>query len=103
MEVWRGFSEGLSGFIINPSLIIGPGDTNSLFSNMIKKLKNTTIFYPKGGTGFVDVRDVANILIKLEELKPKNERYIVNGANLSFKDFVEIFSKKMIMRPQKLC
>ena len=25
VEVWRGFAEGLSGIIVNPSLIIGPG------------------------------------------------------------------------------
>ncbi len=86
MEVWRGFSEGLNGFIINPSLIIGPQDQNSLFGKMIPKIKRTTLFYPKGGTGFVDVRDVANILIELEKNNVNHQRYIINNENLSFKE-----------------
>lgn len=94
MEVWRGFSEGLKGCIINPSLIIGPGDTNGLFSNMIKKLGNKSIFYPKGSSGFVDVRDVAQIIIRLNQMNITNERYIVNGHNLSFKKLLLIFSEK---------
>ena len=43
MEVWRGFSEGLKGFIVNPSLIIGPGDQNSLFGKMIPKIKHNNM------------------------------------------------------------
>ena len=93
MEVWRGFSEGLNGFILNPSLIIGPGDTNSLFGKMTPKLKNGTLFYPNGGTGFVDVRDVANILIELEKVNLNHERYIINSENLSFKELLSLFSE----------
>ncbi len=93
MEVWRGFCEGLNGFIINPSLIIGPGDQNSLFGKMIPKIKNKTLFYPEGGTGFVDVRDVANILLKLSEQNINHQRYIINSENLSFKELLFLFSK----------
>ncbi len=95
MEVWRGFAEGLNGFIINPSLIIGPGDKNGLFSNLIKKVGNKTLFFPKGSSGFVDVRDVAQIMIKLEKLNVINERYIINAQNKSFKDVMSFFSKKL--------
>ena len=49
MEVWRGFAEGLNGFIINPSLVIGPGDKNSLFGKMISKLKKELYSTPRGG------------------------------------------------------
>ena len=93
MEVWRGFSEGLQGFIINPSLIIGPGDKNSLFGRMVPKIKKNTIFYPQGGTGFVDVRDVANILIQLAENNVNHQRYIINSENLSFKELLFLFAK----------
>jgi len=93
MEIWRGFSEGLNGFIINPSLIIGPGDTHSLFGKMTKKLKTGTLFYPNGGTGFVDVRDVANILIELEKVNINHERYIINSENLSFKELLVLFAE----------
>ena len=93
MEVWRGFSEGLKGFIVNPSLIIGPGDQNSLFGKMTPKIKHNTFFYPQGGTGFVDVRDVADIIITLAKKKINHQRYIINSENLSFKKLLFIFSK----------
>ena len=96
-EVWRGFAEGLNGFIINPSLIIGPGDNNGLFSNFIKKLKNKSLFFPRGSSGFVDVRDVAQIILKLEKLNAKHERYIINAYNKSFKEVISFFSKNSIV------
>ena len=92
MEVWRGFNEGLKGFIINPSLIIGPNDKNSLFGKMFPKLINNTIFYPNGGTGFVDVRDVSEILILLAEKNIHNERYIINNRNLTFKELIKLIA-----------
>ena len=97
-EVWRGFAEGLNGFIINPSLIIGPGDNNGLFPNLIKKLKNKSLFFPRGSSGFVDVRDVAQIILKLEKLNVKHERYIINAYNKSFKEVISFFSKKFNSR-----
>ena len=93
MEVWRGFNEGLKGFIINPSLIIGPNNKNSLFGKMFTKLINNTIFYPNGGTGFVDVRDVSEILILLAEKNIYNERYIINNRNLTFKELIKLIAK----------
>jgi len=93
MEVWRGFNEGLKGFIINPSLIIGPNNKNSLFGKMFTKLINNTIFYPNGGTGFVDVRDVSEILILLAEKNIHNERYIINNRNLTFKELIKLIAK----------
>jgi len=93
MEVWRGFSEGLKGFIINPSLIIGPGDQNSLFGKMTPKIKNNTFFYPQGGTGFVDVRDVARIIITLAKNNMNHQRYIINSENLSFKKLLFLFAE----------
>ena len=93
MEVWRGFNEGLKGFIINPSLIIGPNDKNSLFGKMFPKLIKNTIFYPNGGTGFVDVRDVSEILILLAEKNIHNERYIINNRNLTFKELIKLIAK----------
>ena len=62
MEVWRAIFLGLNAVIVNPSVIIGPGDWKSgsslLFSTVWKGLK----FYTKGGTGFVDVRDVTKVM-----------------------------------------
>ncbi len=90
LEVWRGITEGLNAVIVNPSIILGPGDWNNgspgLFSTINKGLK----FYTQGITGYVDVLDVVKTMTKLMESDIINERFIVSAENLSFKD---IFSK----------
>ena len=91
MEVWRIIFQGLNAVIVNPSVIVGPGNWKSgsplLFHTVWKGLK----FYTKGGTGFVDVRDVTKAMRHLmaddvwEETK--NQRYILNAENMLFRKF----------------
>ena len=51
-----------------------------------------------GSTGYVDVVDVANCSILLLQSDIKNERFIVNGENLKYRDvfnwIVDGFGKK---------
>ncbi len=71
-EVWRGFAEGLKGFIVNPGVILGPGSLERgaglLFKRVLKGLK----FYPPGTGAYVDARDVAEAMLKLQD---QPERY----------------------------
>ena len=91
MEVWRGIEEGLEAVIVNPSIILGPGNWDigspKLFQAIGKGLK----YYTKGETGFVDVRDVASAMIHLMEEsnfeETKNQRFILNAGNMSYQDF----------------
>ena len=93
MEVWRGIYEGLKAVIINPSVIIGPGmwmgPGKHLFSAIEKGLK----FYPPGSSGYVDVRDVARIMILLNESEVTGERYIVNAGHMSHREFMNQIAK----------
>jgi len=91
MEVWRGIEEGLDAVIVNPSIILGPGNWDigspKLFQTIWKGLK----YYTKGETGFVDVRDVAQVMTQLMQPATfdqfKNQRFILNAGNLSYQDF----------------
>ena len=91
MEVWRGIEEGLEAVIVNPSIILGPGNWDigspKLFQAIGKGLK----YYTKGETGFVDVRDVALAMTNLMEdsnfQSTKNQRFILNAGNMSYQDF----------------
>ncbi|MEO7961739.1 MAG: NAD-dependent epimerase/dehydratase family protein, partial [Ginsengibacter sp.] len=65
MEVWRGIGEGLSAAIVNPSLIIGGDDWENGSSAIFKSAWNEFPWYAEGGGGFVDVRDVARVMILL--------------------------------------
>ena len=93
MEVWRGFAEGLSGFIVNPSLIIGPGSWHSGIGTIINKAKLGMPFYPPGSCGVIDVKDLVDIMIKLMHSDITNERFIVNSAHMSYKDLMTIIAK----------
>jgi nucleoside-diphosphate-sugar epimerase len=68
-------------------VIIGSGfwdkGTCALFERVWKGQK----LYPIGSTGFVDVRDVARLMIKLMNSEFKNERFLANGENLSYLSF----------------
>jgi len=102
MEVWRACLQGLDVVIVNPSVIIGPDNwktgSSLLFSTVWKGLK----FYTKGTTGFVDVRDVTAAMQRLMDddmwEKTKNQRYILNAENVSFRDFFYQVSDSLHVR-----
>ena len=85
-EVWRASQEGLDVVIVNPSVILGPGDWNKGSSQIFLRLYKGLKFYTSGSTGYVDVVDVADSLVTLLFSDVKNERFIVNGANLKYRD-----------------
>ena len=85
-EVWRAGQEGLDVVIVNPSVILGPGDWNKGSSQIFQKIHSGLKFYTPGSTGYVDVVDVANSLVALLLSDVKNERFIVNGANLKYRN-----------------
>lgn len=95
MEVWRGFSEGLNGFIVNPSLIIGPGFWNSGIGTIIKKTLISGPFYVSGSCGVIDVNDLTKIMISLMDKKITNERFIINSEHISYKKLMSIISTEL--------
>lgn len=86
IEVWRGFSEGLNGIILNPSTILGYGDWDNsscaIFKNVYKEFK----WYTGGINGFVDIQDVAKVVALFAENDITEQRYIVNADNWTFQE-----------------
>lgn len=97
-EVWRAVQEGLNVVIVNPSLIIGPGNWTKSSSNMFTTAYKGLKYYTGGITGVVDVRDVSGAMIRLMKSEIKNERFIVSAENAGYKDFFDLaaenFGKK---------
>lgn len=85
-EVWRASQEGIDVVISNPSFILGPGDWTKGSSQIFQKIYHGLKFYTNGSTGYVDVVDVANCAILLLHSDIKNERFIINGENLKYRD-----------------
>jgi dihydroflavonol-4-reductase len=97
-EVWRGISEGLPAFIINPSIILAEGNWNQSSAQLFKYVYQEKPFFTGGYINYVDVADVVNISHALFEKNANNERYILNAGKILLSDFfkktAERFSKK---------
>jgi dihydroflavonol-4-reductase len=98
-EVWRGSEEGMKVVIVNPSVIIGPGDPHRSSARLFTTVKDGLRFYSSGSTGFVDARDVAKAMKQLTESEIHDERYILNSENISYKKLFEIFARYARVKP----
>lgn len=101
MEVWRGTIEGLNAFMVNPSLIIGPGDWEQSTGTMFKRAWKGLPFYTRGGNCFVDVRDVADSMIRLMDSGIRSERFIIGAENRKFKEVFERICKNFDRNPPR--
>lgn len=90
MEVWRGREEGLKASMINPTVILGEGDTSKGSCRFMKKLLQGMPFYTSGQNGYVDVLDVAEAMVLVWEKKLDGERFVVVGENLSAHDLIAL-------------
>ncbi|MBT8209441.1 MAG: SDR family oxidoreductase [Eudoraea sp.] len=102
LEVWRGAQEGVPVVVVNPGVIIGTGfweqGSGSLFKLGAKGLK----FYPPGGTGFVTVKDVVDVMVGLMNSGIMGERYILVERNLTYKDFFHYLAEGFTLKiPRK--
>jgi len=93
-EVWRAIAEGLDAVIVNPSVILGPGDWSKGSSQIFQKIYNGLHFYTTGGTGYVDVKDVAESLVRLLFSDIKNERFIVSSENVKHRYLFDMIADK---------
>lgn len=97
-EVWRGIAEGLHAVIINPSTILGGGfwniPPNGIFSHVYSGLP----FYTTGVNGFVDVRDVVEVAIRLMHSDINAEKFIVSAENASFREVMWMAADAMKVR-----
>lgn len=86
-EVWRAHAEGLNVVVVSPSIVLGPfTDVHKGSMGFFSFINKTSKFYTNGIMGFVDVKDVVAIMLKLMQGNRFNERYILSAESLSFKD-----------------
>lgn len=97
-EIWRGVAEGLSAIIVNPSIIIGPGDINRSSGRIYQSIKNGLRFYTSGSNAFVDVRDVADAMILLMNKPIESERFLLIGENLTYKSLFNKVAQSLYLK-----
>jgi dihydroflavonol-4-reductase len=87
LEVFRAQEEGLSTVIVNPSVILAPADWNKSSAQLFKYVWNERAFYTQGFLSYVDVRDVADAVLKLVDAPVQNQRFILSAGVIGYKDF----------------
>jgi dihydroflavonol-4-reductase len=79
---------GLRLVILNPSLILGPGDERLSSTKVVLDfLARKISAVPKGGLSFVDARDVATAFRNAMADGKNGERYLLGAANWTFDKF----------------
>ncbi len=104
MEIWRGVEEGLEAVVVNPSIIVGPGNWKNSSARFFPAIYGGLRFYTCGITGFVDVRDVidAILLLTREDIFPrsKNRKFLLNGENMEYRLFCNLIADELhVARP----
>jgi len=92
VEVWKGSEEGLDMVIVNPSIILGEGNWDDSSTAIFKNVYEGFPWYSTGVNGFVDVKDVAALMILLMKSEIRNDRFLISGHNLMYKDLFEMIA-----------
>ncbi len=96
--VWEAINKGLDAVIVNPSIIVGPGDWDHGSSAFFSGIRNGLPFYTNGKTGYVDVRDVVSSMITLMKSHVSGERYIISSESVSFHDIFSMIAENLGVR-----
>jgi dihydroflavonol-4-reductase len=81
---------GLEVVVVNPGCVVGPDDfTGSEFGTLCKRFwrGRVPVYFP-GGSNFVDVRDVADGVLRAAARGRPGERYLLTGTNRTLRDFL---------------
>jgi dihydroflavonol-4-reductase len=91
-EIYRAIQRGLDCVILNPTVIVGPGDLNQISSSVVLELArgNVPPTVPPGGITVIDVRDVAEAHITAAERGRTGARYLLGAVDLTHKAWLRL-------------
>jgi len=99
LEVWRGVAEGLSAVIVNPGMVLGEGDWHRSSTQLFKYVYDEKKYYTEGFVNYVDVQDVADIMVKLLFSTIENERFVLSAGHTTYKDLFTKMAKGLGKNP----
>ncbi|MGI8785590.1 MAG: NAD-dependent epimerase/dehydratase family protein [Acidobacteriota bacterium] len=92
--------QGLPLVVINPSLLLGPGDDRRSSTRDVAVFLDGFIRnYPAGGLNFVDVRDTAAAMARAMTDGRNGQRYLIGGTNMTFREFFRLTARVAGKRP----
>jgi dihydroflavonol-4-reductase len=94
---------GLPVIILNPSLLLGPGDARlSSTQDIYRFLLGRIPVMPRGGISFVDVRDAAQAFVAALTAGKVGERHLLGAVNWEFTEFFARLSRLAKVPPPPL-
>lgn len=102
LEIIKGSNKGLNYIIINPSIVLGFGDFSRRGSHEIfKTAMDSFPFYTNGSCGFVYIEDLVKSMTILMLSNITNDKFIINGYNISFKHLYYLICQEFKTEPPK--
>ncbi len=92
LEVHRGIAEGLDAVMVNPCVVIGPGQHGRSSMTMIDRVRKGSRFYPGGTNAVVDARDVAMAMVRLINEGKTGDRYLLIGEEISYRQLFTLIA-----------
>ena len=87
-------SQGLPVIVLNPSLVLGPGDERLSSTSDVKMfIERKITIRPAGGLNFVDVRDLADVAVRAMKDGVLGRRYLIGGHNMTVPEFFSLLER----------
>ncbi|MEM7655812.1 MAG: NAD-dependent epimerase/dehydratase family protein [Bacteroidota bacterium] len=102
-QIYRGIAEGLEAVIVNPGLILGPGEWTSGTPKLFATIAEGMRFYPAGMVGVVSAKDVAKACLQVMEGEvAEGERFVLVAENMPYQRlFGKIAQALQVTPPSK--
>lgn len=99
LEVWRGVEEGLLATIFNPSVVLATGNLDRSSSKIFNYVLTEKRFYTTGFINYIDVKDVAEIVIKNLLTPIYGERFVLNAGTITYQDLFNKIAVRLNKKP----
>jgi nucleoside-diphosphate-sugar epimerase len=93
--LWQLSEKGLPIVIFNPSVIIGPAKRYQSSAQLFAYVSDQKPFYTKGLINYIDVGDVADVIVESLENKIINEQFVLNAGSSTYRDFFVTIAKQL--------
>ena len=101
-EIQKGVARGLDAVIVNPSMILGPGDINRISGEIVIQVSRGIVQYGiTGGMNAIHIHDAVRGHILALERGRMGERYILGGENDTYLHFIQTTAEIIGVRPPK--
>lgn len=103
MEVQQAVAKGLDAVVVNPSVVLGPGDVYRLDNSIVVQMAKRKIpALIGGGMNVVHIDDVVRGHLAAWRKGKRGERYILGGENISMQGFLWMTAGVCGVKPPRL-